>query len=104
VVWSGHPLSSLSRVEATYVDGRRYFSLADDAALRARDAAERERLVAAVLASRDAGNKDAAKDEAAAGAKDAPAPPVSLLQHAAHRGLYHRGSDIVGCSVAGHQH
>ncbi len=38
VVWSGNPLSGMSRVERTFVDGRMYFSRDVDAQLRKRDA------------------------------------------------------------------
>lgn len=38
VVWSGNPLSNLSRPERTYVEGRELFSLETDAKLRKRDA------------------------------------------------------------------
>ena len=38
VVWSGNPLSSMSRVERTYVEGRLYFSRELDQQLRTRDA------------------------------------------------------------------
>ena len=41
VVWSGNPLSNLSRVEQTYVEGRLMFSRPMDAALRARDSSLR---------------------------------------------------------------
>ena len=37
VVWSGNPLSNMSRVEHTFVDGRMYFSRDIDQQLRARD-------------------------------------------------------------------
>ncbi|CAD5367170.1 Amidohydrolase [Rubrivivax sp. A210] len=49
VVWSGPPMATTSRVEQTWIDGRRYFDLASDASLRERDAAERARLVTAAL-------------------------------------------------------
>ncbi|MBO6512541.1 MAG: amidohydrolase family protein [Phycisphaerales bacterium] len=49
VIWSGSPLSSLSRCEATYVDGRRYFSLEDDQKLRVANDTERTRLIQLVL-------------------------------------------------------
>jgi|CXWL01.1.fsa_nt_gi imidazolonepropionase-like amidohydrolase len=49
VIWSGNPLSVESRVEQTWVDGTRLFDLATDRELRARDAAEKAALVAAVL-------------------------------------------------------
>jgi adenine deaminase len=41
VIWSGHPLSTLSRVEQTWIDGRRYFDREAD--LAARERLERER-------------------------------------------------------------
>lgn len=37
VVWTGNPLSNLSRVERTFVDGREYFSRTTDAMMRERD-------------------------------------------------------------------
>jgi N-acetylglucosamine-6-phosphate deacetylase len=49
-VWSGSPISSMSRCEATYVDGRRLFSLEDDAASRTKIQAERTRLIQKALA------------------------------------------------------
>lgn len=50
-IWSGNPLSTMTICEATYVDGRRYFSLEDDAAHRATIKAERERLIQKILRS-----------------------------------------------------
>lgn len=51
VVWSGNPLSQFTRAEQTWVDGRRYFSLEEDAELRAQIDDERARLIQAILAS-----------------------------------------------------
>lgn len=51
VVWSGNPLSQFTRAEQTWVDGRRYFSLEDDAALRQQVQRERQQLIQAVLAA-----------------------------------------------------
>jgi imidazolonepropionase-like amidohydrolase len=45
VVWTGHPLSSLSRPEMTFVDGRLYFSRDLDQELRIKNDAERQRLI-----------------------------------------------------------
>jgi len=45
VVWSGDPLSTLSRVEQTWVDGRRYFDREADLAGREALATEREALL-----------------------------------------------------------
>ena len=49
VVWTGHPLSSLSRPEMTFVDGRLLFSRDLDAEMRARDTAERNRLIQLII-------------------------------------------------------
>lgn len=49
VVWSGSPLSSMSRCEMTFVDGRKYFSLEDDQAHRAAIDSERTRLIQKIL-------------------------------------------------------
>ncbi|MBV1929733.1 MAG: amidohydrolase family protein, partial [Gammaproteobacteria bacterium] len=49
VVWTGHPLSSLSRPEMTFVDGRLMFSRELDQHLREKNAAERQRLIQNIL-------------------------------------------------------
>jgi cytosine/adenosine deaminase-related metal-dependent hydrolase len=49
VVWNGDPLSQFTRAEQTWVDGRRYFSLEEDAARRAQVDKERRQLIQAVL-------------------------------------------------------
>jgi N-acetylglucosamine-6-phosphate deacetylase len=51
VLWSGSPLSTFSRCEQTWVDGRRYFDLAEDKELRKQAADLRAKLVQRVLAS-----------------------------------------------------
>ncbi len=53
VVWSGAPLSTMSRCEQTWIDGREYFSLARDKEFRERDAKLHRQLVQEVLASGD---------------------------------------------------
>jgi imidazolonepropionase-like amidohydrolase len=65
-IWSGPPLSPTSRCEATYIDGRRYFSLEDDAKHRERIAKERGRLVQKILAS--ASDRPSRGDSEAGGA------------------------------------
>ena len=50
VIWSESPLSSYTRCEQTWIDGRRYFDLDEDAARRQHVAAERARLIQVVLA------------------------------------------------------
>ena len=49
VVWTGNPLSSLSRAEMTFVDGRLYFSRDLDAHLLAKNTNERQRLIQLIL-------------------------------------------------------
>jgi len=49
-IWSGIPTSPTSRCEATWVDGRRAFSLEQDTQHRKRIAGERSRLIQKVLA------------------------------------------------------
>lgn len=49
VLWSGHPLSTFTRAEQTWVDGRRYFDLEEDQLLRRRAAEERAQLIQAAL-------------------------------------------------------
>lgn len=68
VVWSGRPLSTLSRCEQTWIDGRPYFSLEQDAELQKRDQQIRARLIQEILTGgnklkgkQDAANNDAAK-------------------------------------------
>ncbi len=56
VIWSGNPLSQFTKAEQTWIDGRRYFSLEEDAALRADIAKQRAQLIQAILA---AGTPDA---------------------------------------------
>ncbi len=49
-IWSGDPLSYYTICEATYVDGRAYFTLAADQQMRSEAQAERQRLIQKVLA------------------------------------------------------
>jgi imidazolonepropionase-like amidohydrolase len=109
VLWSGHPLSTLSRVEQTWIDGRRYFDRDRDRALQQTLLAERERLLGKAGAARGKALKlDDKSAEADDG--DADADEVARIRqhrhwlhdHAAGRGLYHDGADLVGCSVEGH--
>ncbi len=51
VVWSGRPLSTTSRCEQTWIDGKRYFDLLSDQQIRARDAQLHAALVQKVLSS-----------------------------------------------------
>lgn len=68
VIWSASPLSSAAKAEQTWIDGRRYFDLTEDAQLRERDRAERARLVALALPERS---------KATPAAEGRPASPVA---------------------------
>nr|WP_315481369.1 amidohydrolase family protein [uncultured Undibacterium sp.] len=52
VIWNTSPLSTFSRAEQTWIEGRRYFDLATDARLRQQAQEERQRIAASVIASR----------------------------------------------------
>jgi len=62
-LWSGNPLSAFSKCEATFVDGREYFSTAKDLAARERIKAERMRLIAKINKAPDRGEDKAEKGE-----------------------------------------
>ncbi len=64
VVWTGHPLSSLSRPEMTFVDGRLLFSRDLDASMRARDAMERQRLIQLIIRDGKPLEEEKASDDA----------------------------------------
>ncbi len=51
VIWSGRPLSTMSRCEQSWIDGRQYFSIETDLAMRERDQTLRAQLIQKVLAS-----------------------------------------------------
>ena len=58
VVWSGSPLSTLSRCEQTWIDGRKYFDRQVDADARVQAEELRRRLIAKVLESGEKGGGD----------------------------------------------
>ena len=49
VIWSGNPLSQFTRAEQTWVDGRRYFSIEEDAVMREQIDRERTQLIQIIL-------------------------------------------------------
>lgn len=61
-VWSGPPLSTFSRCEQTWVDGRKYFDLAEDQAQRKAAAQMRAALVQRILASGQSPRRDGERD------------------------------------------
>lgn len=97
-IWSGPPMSSLARCEATYVDGRELFSLAQDAAHRATIAKERQRLIQKLLTANKKGDKADAKADAKGDDTASPSgrrrrggpPPQSALERL-YFDLHNRG-------------
>jgi imidazolonepropionase-like amidohydrolase len=49
VIWSGDPLSTFTKAEQTWIDGRKYFDLEEDAVLRREVEAEREQLIQLIM-------------------------------------------------------
>lgn len=74
VVWSGEPMSPFTKAERTFVDGRELFSLEQDAAHRAKIAAERARIIQKLLSKprRDRADRDAASGTDASKPSDTP--------------------------------
>ncbi|MGD2113975.1 MAG: amidohydrolase [Acidobacteriota bacterium] len=61
VLWNGHPLSTYTLAEQTWVDGRKYFDRAEDLARREEIAAEREALLAEIEAAAGGDGEEAAE-------------------------------------------
>ncbi|MEA1882418.1 MAG: amidohydrolase family protein [Candidatus Marinimicrobia bacterium] len=57
VIWSGHPLSTYSVCEQTWLDGKQYFSLEQNEYFRNRDAKVRNDLIQKILQAPDNGGK-----------------------------------------------
>ncbi|MEM9373135.1 MAG: amidohydrolase family protein [Planctomycetota bacterium] len=85
-VWSGNPLSSMSRCERTFVDGRMLFSLDDDRAHRERMQAERARLIAKIVEEGKADKKDMESDTPGSDSESTPTRR-SLLARTYERAL-----------------
>jgi imidazolonepropionase-like amidohydrolase len=123
VIWNMHPLSSMARVEQTWIDGRKYFDRADDAAAQLAVVAERERLIEKALPERmklvGKGQRPGGGPDPATPGKDGPQGLLGALWsreaqmhtieewavvHGANRGIYHSGQDVQACSVREHVH
>ncbi|MCX6951029.1 MAG: amidohydrolase, partial [Verrucomicrobia bacterium] len=109
VIWSASPLSTYARAEQTWIDGRRYFSLEDDAAARVAATAEREALVQKALVERMKALGAGGGAAAAGGARRTDAAPtpdlvrtLMLMEERAareYRSLYHNGQEANNCST-----
>lgn len=80
-IWSGPPMSSLSRCERTFVDGREMFSLDMDRSLREKNAKERARIIQKLLtaAAPAKGEEDKTRG-AESEVEDTPKSPPSAHQ------------------------
>jgi imidazolonepropionase-like amidohydrolase len=97
VIWSGDPLSTYSLAEQTWIEGRRYFDLESDQAMRESIRSERERLIAAALPDRLA----EISVELPADAEDEEADMNGALVFACgdyERGLYGDGRSTHDCA------
>ncbi len=113
VIWSASPLSTYARAEQTWIDGRCYFSLAEDAELRAAAQTEREALAQKALAERmrtlggAAGAPAGGRGRGSAAEPATPEPPEIIRVLEAMRaqaarefqGLYHSGTEGLNCST-----
>ncbi|MEO1584123.1 MAG: amidohydrolase family protein [Planctomycetota bacterium] len=118
-VWSGDPLSSLSRCLHTIIDGREYWSESIDEAHRERIASERARLIAKLIEKPgddgDASDIEASEGEAGTRSDEPERPERRLAQRilldnlrAHHRRLWLEGKDLgepmrpgdCGCGMA----
>lgn len=110
VVWTGDPMSTFSKAERTFVDGRELFSLEQDAKHRATITAERQRLIAKLLDYKKK-NPEKADDKKDEGKKDEPAKPGEFSDQqlaairARHLEIMRSGRDpfyapgVCGCGV-----
>jgi adenine deaminase len=51
VIWNGHPLSQFTLAEQTWIDGRKYFDLEEDARLQQQVERERAQLIQLILSA-----------------------------------------------------
>lgn len=113
VVWDAPPLSSFAKPEQTWVDGRRYFDRAEDAAVRTANAAERAALIQRALAHRQRpsgppGSGRPGKQRPDEGPPNPPPPNppppnwfAEWVDHQSNefRAIYHHGEEIHNCST-----
>jgi hypothetical protein len=109
VIWNAPPLSGYARVEQAWIDGRRYFDLAEDAQMRVAAATTRAALIQKIIPERQrmpGPGGGAGPDGPAAPGEDATRPTVLrvLEQLAAGHGsesqsLYHDGGNAHNCTI-----
>lgn len=85
VIWSGDPLSAMTRAEATWIDGREYFSLEQDRAHREHIQAERARIIQKILGAKKGKQEPEDKPEFAPEPEDKPVLKTPPQDAAAQR-------------------
>ncbi|CAN5507957.1 amidohydrolase family protein [soil metagenome] len=102
VIWNGNPLSNYSRVEQTWIDGRKYFDRAEDLEARKQMAIQREALVQKALGVRvkelEKGGKEAKPEKDSGDEEEDPKSPGPGRRVAAHGGVYTDGLDHYSCT------
>ncbi len=104
-IWSGPPLSSFSRCEAAWIDGREYFSLERDRILRDLNAEHRRRIVQKILAEGGGKGKKRGGDEEEESPGEEGEPPRSLRERiaAAARERHYLDLYLRGINPADHR-
>ena len=104
VIWNGHPLSSFSKAEQTWIDGRKYFDLEDDRKMREQALSERRRLIAKALPERISAiaKKKGEKEDEGKEKNPTLSQFIQRLRDQrctnAYQLLYHNGQEAYNCS------
>ena len=109
VIWNGHPLSTYSKAEQTWIDGVKYFDVKKDEMLRQEVKDERNRLINTVInhqlnkPTEDKDNSKLNKNERVTLKRGFPMwVPVNLTNCTTiSRGLYHNGQSLHTCTTNG---
>jgi imidazolonepropionase-like amidohydrolase len=86
VVWSGHPLSTYTICEQTWIDGRKYFDRQDDLSAREAIAAERQELLAKVRAEAEKEEEESEKEGDEGEEAEKEPEPAYILSDEDHSG------------------
>jgi adenine deaminase len=96
VLWSGSPLSTYSRAEQTWVDGRKYFDRSEDLSRQAEVTRLREALIQKALPERQ--KALAATSPTPAATPKTPVTAEEIRYALEHESIYHDGQDRRNCS------
>jgi imidazolonepropionase-like amidohydrolase len=108
VIWSAAPLSGYARAEQTWIDGRRYFDLGEDAQMRTTAATLRAALIQKIIPERQRtfATGGGSNPDNPAGGDEAARPPVLLVlqqltagHESGFQALYHDGGNAHNCTT-----